>query len=196
MSNLENYYNILELKTGASPEEVKQAYRRLVKIYHPDVYPHNSPQQKTATKKFKKILEAYEVLKDHQPEQLTVTPSKSEKITSKPTSADICYQRGVDYAAQEQYEEAIQEFTLAIRLNSNYLEAYQYRAFILSKLGYEYRAAKDFEKIANLQGKSLKIPNYKQSYPFFFRQRKTKSQLIPYLFLGAFIFMILLIIFT
>ena len=55
-----NYYDILGIKKGASEKEVKQAYRRLARKYHPDV----NPGDKSAENKFKEINEAYEVLSD------------------------------------------------------------------------------------------------------------------------------------
>lgn len=55
-----NYYDILGIKKDASEKEVKQAYRRLARKYHPDV----NPSDKSAEAKFKEINEAYEVLSD------------------------------------------------------------------------------------------------------------------------------------
>ncbi len=55
-----NYYDILGIKKDATEKEVKQAYRRLARKYHPDV----NPGDKGAEDKFKEINEAYEVLSD------------------------------------------------------------------------------------------------------------------------------------
>lgn len=56
------FYEILGLQLGASDKEVKQAYRNLVKKYHPDLF-FNQPQlQKKAQEVFRKINEAYEAL--------------------------------------------------------------------------------------------------------------------------------------
>ncbi|ADE16201.1 chaperone DnaJ domain protein [Nitrosococcus halophilus Nc 4] len=54
-----DYYKIMGLPRTASPEEIKGAYRRLARKYHPDV--SKEPQ---AEEHFKEINEAYEVLKD------------------------------------------------------------------------------------------------------------------------------------
>lgn len=54
---MNNYLEILGLKPGVTEKEIKQAYRRLVKQYHPDV--NKSPE---ATKKFLEISEAYKFL--------------------------------------------------------------------------------------------------------------------------------------
>ena len=53
-----DYYKILELNNTASQDDVKKAYRKLARKYHPDLNPNN----KEAEKKFKEINEANEVL--------------------------------------------------------------------------------------------------------------------------------------
>ncbi|MFZ1730990.1 MAG: DnaJ domain-containing protein [Bacteroidota bacterium] len=58
--NQKNYYEILQISETATQAELKQAYRKLAKEYHPDRH----PEDKTAEAKFKEIGEAYEVLKD------------------------------------------------------------------------------------------------------------------------------------
>lgn len=54
-----DYYEVLGLKKDAGEEDVKKAYRRLAKQYHPDV-----SEDKDAEEKFKEVSEAYEVLID------------------------------------------------------------------------------------------------------------------------------------
>jgi molecular chaperone DnaJ len=57
-----DYYETLGCKKGASPEEIKGAYRRLAKELHPD----KNQGEKEFELKFKEINEAYDVLKDDQ----------------------------------------------------------------------------------------------------------------------------------
>src|SRR5437763_16171102 len=56
----EDFYQILGVKRDAKPEEIKKAYRRLARKYHPDV----NPGDKSAEERFKRITEAHEVLSD------------------------------------------------------------------------------------------------------------------------------------
>ena len=55
-----NYYEILEINKTASSEEIKTAYRRLAKKYHPDL----NPGKPYASSKFMELDEAYDTLKD------------------------------------------------------------------------------------------------------------------------------------
>jgi curved DNA-binding protein len=58
--DFKDYYAVLGVARGASQDEIKQAFRRLARQYHPDV----AKDKKTAEEKFKEINEANEVLSD------------------------------------------------------------------------------------------------------------------------------------
>lgn len=57
----QDYYQTLGVERGASPDEIKRAFRRLAKEHHPD---SNKGDKKEAERKFRKVAEAYEILSD------------------------------------------------------------------------------------------------------------------------------------
>ncbi|MDO4581103.1 MAG: molecular chaperone DnaJ [Bacillota bacterium] len=60
MADKRDYYQVLGVSRDASAEEIKKAYKKMAKQYHPDL----NPDSKTAEEKFKEVSEAYSVLSD------------------------------------------------------------------------------------------------------------------------------------
>ena len=58
MADKRDYYEVMGIQKGATDDEIKKAYRKLAKQYHPDLHPGD----KEAEAKFKELNEAYEVL--------------------------------------------------------------------------------------------------------------------------------------
>jgi len=63
LTEKKEYYKTLGVDRGSSQDEIKRAYRRLAKKYHPDL---NKENHKESEEKFKEVSEAYEVLSDSQ----------------------------------------------------------------------------------------------------------------------------------
>ncbi|MFV8225202.1 DnaJ C-terminal domain-containing protein [Christiangramia aquimixticola] len=78
-----DYYKLLELDKSATPEQIKKAYRKLARKYHPDL----NPDDKTAQARFQQINEAHEVLSD---------PEKRKKYD----------EYGKDWQHADQFEQA------------------------------------------------------------------------------------------
>ena len=62
----QDYYDLLGISKKAQVKEVRQAYRKLARKYHPDL----NPGDKAAEEKFKQIQEAYDVLSDSKKRQM------------------------------------------------------------------------------------------------------------------------------
>ncbi|MGH7539043.1 MAG: J domain-containing protein [Gemmatimonadales bacterium] len=58
-------YHMLGLAPGATPDEVKAAYRDLAQVWHPDRFPDNERLREKAQRNLQRINEAYLVLRDH-----------------------------------------------------------------------------------------------------------------------------------
>lgn len=166
MTELSRYYEILGLQVGALPAEVKQAYRELAKLWHPDRF--SDPRQKLrAEEEIKKINQAYQSLKSHQPEPFippgpveapgTTPPASTPDSPTPPapstriyasgaSAAEAFYEAGAEHVKAGRYQEAIANFSSAIMLSPTYAAAYRYRGFVYSLMGLELGAAADLRR--------------------------------------------------
>ena len=69
MATKRDYYEVLGVDKNATADEIKKAYRKLAKKYHPDANPNNKEE---AEAKFKEVNEAYENLSDLKKEKCMI----------------------------------------------------------------------------------------------------------------------------
>lgn len=79
MDNLDRFYKILDLESGASEDKVKEAWRTMVKVWHPDRFFGDPKLQSKAQEKLKEINEAYDTLRS---KVSTQKPRKHPKTSS------------------------------------------------------------------------------------------------------------------
>ena len=161
---MNKYYEILEVSVTATEQEVKQAYRKLAKKWHPDRYVNQPEELEIAEEKFKNISEAYATIIAHLNGEVTADNSP---IKTKRTTPKEYFKLGVKAEQKNELTEAVNFFSLAIKANPEYREAYIYRATILEKQGFNLRADSDWRKAKELKLKdkvSEEEANFRRSY--------------------------------
>lgn len=122
-----DYYRRLRLPKNASRREIKAAFRRLARHYHPDLHPN----QPSAVRQFRALREAYEVLIDRvqrqRYDQYQQGLAKELTLTNPQTPSDF-YIRGIRYVLSRRYRAALTDYSRAIELDGQFAEAYLRRA--------------------------------------------------------------------
>ncbi|MDV3348957.1 DnaJ domain-containing protein [Leptothoe sp. LEGE 181152] len=120
----DDYYARLQVSPDATQTEIKAAFRRLARRYHPDLNP-NDPR---ALEKFRALHEAYEVLTDQVRRQRYDCTGTTEYDGTRPQTAHDFYLRGIQQTLARRYKAALADFDQAIELQPNLAEAYLRRA--------------------------------------------------------------------
>lgn len=94
-----DYYKTMGLSRGASKEEIKDAYRKLARKYHPDLHPEHKKTE--MGEKFKEVNEAYEVLSDDSKKKLYDQLGPDWENAGAPHQRE---QQGAGRGAQQQYQ--------------------------------------------------------------------------------------------
>ena len=86
MGNIAHYFQILEIEPEATQAEIKQAYRDLILVWHPDRFCNSPRLQQKAEGKLKQINAAYEFLKSYRPQvsQAEAAPAPRPKPPAEP----------------------------------------------------------------------------------------------------------------
>ncbi|HEX5456840.1 MAG TPA: tetratricopeptide repeat protein [Candidatus Nitrosotalea sp.] len=135
-------YETLGLKPGASVEEIKQAYRRLALVHHPD----KNPTEESETR-FRQIAEAYQTLR--------VKNAKIQKTIQKfddiyPEDAVLSYEQAQTLSAKHQYEEAITFYDKALQRLPRYANAWLKKGDALYHLKKYHDSLECFSKVLQI----------------------------------------------
>lgn len=134
----QDYYEILGVPRSASLAEIKKAYRRLARQYHPDI----NPGDRMAVEKFQHLNQIYEILSD--PVRRARYDQSIRGITVEPPNqaqtAVEFYQQGIENARVGDYQQALADYNQAIKLNPNLAEVYDQRGFVYYRLN-DYSSA-------------------------------------------------------
>lgn len=91
MTDINTYLKVLELEPGASEAEIRQAYRDLVFVWHPDRFVDHPRLQKKAQEKLKQLNLAYEFLKSSYPSKISAqAPQASSAYKNSPFAPVDC----------------------------------------------------------------------------------------------------------
>lgn len=154
---MENFYTILGVANTASASEIKTAYLKLARQFHPDKYTDDEAKKK-ANDQFSKITEAYRVLSD---DKLRHDYNTSMDKGTKPqdeaqeTQAKNAFQRGIAFLKQNDPWRAVNLLRIACRYNCQPMyESYLGLALVYTK---QY-SAEGFEKLKGAAHKMMFNP--------------------------------------
>ncbi|PSN20216.1 hypothetical protein C7271_03255 [filamentous cyanobacterium CCP5] len=152
MDEITAFYKLFGLQPGASMEELKRAYKRLAKQWHPDRFLHEPDRLKLADEKIKAINTAYEFLKRHHGNPVTSSASMgcSTFVKTRKAKPEVFFKRAEKLARSKLYREAAEELSKAVKLNPDYAEAYRFRGRLYTLLGFELRGGSDLNRAAKL----------------------------------------------
>ncbi|KAB0241005.1 tetratricopeptide repeat protein [Microcystis aeruginosa EAWAG127a] len=170
---MKNYYEILQIPRNASNNQIKTAFRRLARQYHPDYNP-NDPE---AVAKFREIEQAYRVLSDKE-KRKEYDRSLSPEIPTFDRSAQDFYQQGWHYAQEKNYQLAIAFYQQAIAINPRFWQAYLQRAEVYYHNQQDRQVLSDCRQVLQLK------PDCSQAYYYLGLSRQrlgyTQSSLEAY----------------
>ncbi len=152
-----NYYQILQVSSDPSASEVKEAYFKLARKYHPDLFSRNlSAEMKNKIDDiFDKITKSYHTLRDDNKRQEYNKKLDSPKKGSKKDlekRAEIKFRQGKTLYNQARYKEAQVFFEEAVRMNQNKGNYFLLLAMSQSRIRlYKRKAVENFKKAIKLQ---------------------------------------------
>jgi curved DNA-binding protein CbpA len=151
-----DYYHVLGVSEDSSTTEIKRAYFRAARKYHPDLFDRDLPREVRGKidDVFNKVTKCYHTLIDPDKrkkydEEGAETEEKEEKPSEK---AEVRFRQGKKLYDQGQYKKAIAYLQTAVRLNKNKADYYILLAMTQSKIDDYLREAElNFKKAISLE---------------------------------------------
>lgn len=165
-----DYYSILEIDRGASKKEIRKAYLKMVKKYHPDT---KSPDSEIDTDKFGLVLEAYKVLSNPKLKEeydqkffgthsigktFFVKKEKDQSISEPKIRAKKLFNEGMEAYEAGDYNRAIEFLHIASNLDSSNPLFLTSLGLALSKKKMRLHEARDWCE------KAIKLAPYNPTY--------------------------------
>lgn len=152
MSDFDTYYQLFSLKPGASKQDLKQAYKRFAKQWHPDKFASDPTNARIAEEKIKAINVAYELLQTHHVDSIGQASYRqtSTTIRTRKATPQESFDKAKFFAKKGQYTEAAEELGKTVKLDPKFAEAYYFRGLVFSKIGFEHRSASDLRRAREL----------------------------------------------
>ena len=154
-----NHYQTLQISRQASPSEIKQAFRRLARQYHPDLNPKN-PE---AAEIFRNLRTAYDILSDpiqrrYYDEDQGFAPRTSNRASTTSAAQSVpldsphhFYLQGIDQEAARNYSAALEAYNQAIQRQPDFTEAILHRAKVRYALAQDRAVLEDCTHLIELK---------------------------------------------
>ena len=158
----EDYYSILQVSPQAPVADIKAAFRRLARLYHPDL----NPDDPESAEKFKHISQAYETLPDpnkrrrYDRELKFRSTQQTNEFVNKPRTAQEFYNRGINKSQRKNFQKAIEDYSKAIELDANFIDAYLKRCEMRYKLGDNKGVLEDCSQVLRIDPGMAKAHYY------------------------------------
>lgn len=168
MNPKSTYYEVLGVAKNATADEIKTAYRKLLKVYHPDRYENDPVKSKAATEVLKKVNIARDTLADAMARKaydVTIKATTATTTTAAKTASQAAKKWTPEDFGAQQAKEAAEKAQQAAKEKAEKMAQAQAEAAAKAKAEEAARAAKaraeDVEKLAKAKAEAAKAAEAK-----------------------------------